>query len=452
MLAKRRHFPMATHRILVGKWVFPGAFLILQLEVLLLWICLISQPSPTINMHNNNHKRRASTLSKALLAAGLLGGAAVAPPSSSAATSSYSVIHNFSVSYRDNPICITLWPSPCVKALGTFAFADAYASWGPAPIFIHDPAPDFTSAFLPCLPGQSCVLSSMASISAATDRSNSTSTAQAVGTLTHVDPNFGRATGHSHVTGQATAINPAPRRRSYASANSAAAVTFFQGRVRSGRFYWQPIISSRASGRTSSVRWNDPMSYQVMDGSNIVEEGDLLSIVYEGSDLSGNNLADLIWPDPSGIFSLTLPGEGLFSIDLTNPYVTNPGLLKLQATDGIWTTIEKSGRFSGLTVPHIGDTSDWSIPVSDLYGTNPSGCLPEVGPDAVPGFCVEYDMASVPSSFDVNLQANGDGFAEAEEVPSPLPILGFGTAFAFSRNLRKRIKISKSPEAMSALG
>jgi hypothetical protein len=195
------------------------------------------------------------------------------------------------------------------------------------------------------------------------------------------------------------------------------------------------------------------MSYQVMDGTNIVEEGDLLSIVYEGSDLSGKNLADLIWPDPSGIFSLTLPGDGLFSIDLTNPYITNPGLLKLQATDGIWTAIEKSGRFSGLTVPHIGDTSNWSIPVSDLYGTNPSGCLPEVGPDAVPGFCVEYDMASVPSSFDVNLQANGDGFAEAEEeVPSPLPILGFGTAFAFSRNLRKRIKGSKLPEAMSALG
>ena len=424
---------------------------------MLIWTILDVLTSIKINfMIKTNSKRRASTLSKALLAAGLLGGAAVAPPSSSAATSSYSVIHNFSVSYRDNPICIALWPSPCVNALGTFAFADAFASWGPAPTDIDDPAPDFTSAFLRCLPTRSCVLASYAQVPpphAMTHRSNSKSYAEAVGTLTHVDPNFGRATGHSHVTGDATANNPAPRRRSYASANSKAAVTFFQGRVRNGRFYWQPIIGSSAGGRTSSVRWNDPMSYQVMDGTNVVEEGDLLSIVYEGSDLNGKNLADLIWPDPSGLFSLTLPGDGLFSIDLTNPYVTDPGLLKLQATDGIWTTIEKSGRFRDLVVPSIGDTSNWSIPVSDLYGTNPSGCLPEVGPDAVPGFCVEYDMASVPSSFDVNLQANGDGFAEAEEeVPSPLPIFGFGTAFAFSRNLRKRIKGSKAPEVMSAIG
>lgn len=37
-------------------------------------------------------------------------------------------------------------------------------------------------------------------------------------------------------------------------------------------------------------------------------------------------------------------------------------------------------------------------------------------------------------------------------VPGPLPLLGVGAAFGFSRNLRKRIKGSKSPEVMSALG
>ena len=37
-------------------------------------------------------------------------------------------------------------------------------------------------------------------------------------------------------------------------------------------------------------------------------------------------------------------------------------------------------------------------------------------------------------------------------VPGPLPLLGIGAAFGFSRNLRKRIKGSKSPEVMSALG
>ena len=37
-------------------------------------------------------------------------------------------------------------------------------------------------------------------------------------------------------------------------------------------------------------------------------------------------------------------------------------------------------------------------------------------------------------------------------VPGPLPLLGIGAAFGFSRNLRKRIKVSKSPEVISALG
>jgi hypothetical protein len=37
------------------------------------------------------------------------------------------------------------------------------------------------------------------------------------------------------------------------------------------------------------------------------------------------------------------------------------------------------------------------------------------------------------------------------QTPGPLPFLGIGAAFGFSRNLRKRIKTSKSPEVMSAL-
>lgn len=37
-------------------------------------------------------------------------------------------------------------------------------------------------------------------------------------------------------------------------------------------------------------------------------------------------------------------------------------------------------------------------------------------------------------------------------VPAPLPLLGVGAAFGYSRKLRKRIKISKTPEVMSAIG
>jgi hypothetical protein len=41
---------------------------------------------------------------------------------------------------------------------------------------------------------------------------------------------------------------------------------------------------------------------------------------------------------------------------------------------------------------------------------------------------------------------------EVQQTPAPLSLLGVGAAFGFSRNLRKRIKGSKSPEVMSALG
>jgi hypothetical protein len=42
--------------------------------------------------------------------------------------------------------------------------------------------------------------------------------------------------------------------------------------------------------------------------------------------------------------------------------------------------------------------------------------------------------------------------AKINQVPGPLPLLGVGAAFGFSRNLRKRIKTRKSPGVMSALG
>jgi hypothetical protein len=39
-----------------------------------------------------------------------------------------------------------------------------------------------------------------------------------------------------------------------------------------------------------------------------------------------------------------------------------------------------------------------------------------------------------------------------DPVPGPLPLLGVGAAFGYSRRLRKRIKTSKTPEVLSAIG
>jgi hypothetical protein len=43
-------------------------------------------------------------------------------------------------------------------------------------------------------------------------------------------------------------------------------------------------------------------------------------------------------------------------------------------------------------------------------------------------------------------------FLTTAQVPTPLPLLGVGAAFGYSRKLRKRIKTSKTPEVMSAIG
>jgi len=42
--------------------------------------------------------------------------------------------------------------------------------------------------------------------------------------------------------------------------------------------------------------------------------------------------------------------------------------------------------------------------------------------------------------------------ARVNPVPGPLPLLGVGAAFGFSRKLRKRIKGGKTPDVISAIG
>lgn len=52
-----------------------------------------------------------------------------------------------------------------------------------------------------------------------------------------------------------------------------------------------------------------------------------------------------------------------------------------------------------------------------------------------------------------NTDVKGSAFQErGVEVPGPLPLLGVGAAFGYSRKLRKRIKTSKTPEVLSVIG
>ena len=63
-----------------------------------------------------------------------------------------------------------------------------------------------------------------------------------------------------------------------------------------------------------------------------------------------------------------------------------------------------------------------------------------------------FQLAGTPPLVLVNNASAQFQDVEVQQTPAPLPLLGAGAAFGFSRNLRKRIKGSKSPEVMSALG
>jgi hypothetical protein len=129
-------------------------------------------------------------------------------------------------------------------------------------------------------------------------------------------------------------------------------------------------------------------------------------------------------PNPALVNNCTVPDADINSV-LTCNFIAPLAV----ANDVNFLNSILLGTFQGVTVnpghsPHDGK-SDFRLDLSFLRYTNIS------------------DVAMVNGQFqDV----------EVQQTPAPLPLLGVGAAFGFSRNLRKRIKGSKSPEVMSALG
>jgi hypothetical protein len=264
------------------------------------------------------------------------------------------------------------------------------------------------------------------------------STATAEAEYTNLSPGYGRAIVTTHVTGSALAV-AGPKQFAYANASSTALASIMQGNRARGRFFWRPIITSISSGKASAVRWRDPLSYVIQDGGMTTLSGDLLKIIYETSDINGNQV-EFSLPETATSLTLDFPVNGLFSIDMTDPFVANPGFLKLQATNGLWTTLEQSGIYTALSLPTLGSAANWTVALSDLF--NPGGIC-GMGYEPLDGFCPEADWSALSATSEVSLNAGGDGFAEAV-VPAPLPLLGVGAALSYSRVLRERIKSVQS--------
>jgi len=114
--------------------------------------------------------------------------------------------------------------------------------------------------------------------------------------------------------------------------------------------------------------------------------------------------------------------------------------------NGNYTILE----YPGSTGTFVNDINNLALVVGSYYDSD----------RALHGFAysngvyttIDFPGARVSGIKSVNDVGVYAGYAKVAYVPSPLPILGVGAAFSYSRKLRKRIKNSKTPEVMSALG
>ena len=102
--------------------------------------------------------------------------------------------------------------------------------------------------------------------------------------------------------------------------------------------------------------------------------------------------------------------------------------------------------FLGSLIAGLTSSSYWNYnSVLDLWELTSDLYYPEV-------VSYKYLLGSDSGETGFNVSSSPIVDPDVESVPGPLPLLGVGAAFGYGRKLRKRIKSSKSPEVMSAIG
>lgn len=229
----------------------------------------------------------------------------------------------------------------------------------------------------------------------------------------------------------------------WASAEAYAALSVREGQAnRFGRINWRPRFNM-AIGSSSWGFARDPVTIDFLDANtenSLLPENlrTLLSIsatnesspngsgstcVATGSNRILNPTVE--WGDTALSGSLC---DGSFEIVADNPYLLNPGTLRLVAEDGLIVDRVVDGAFSQLAsrLPNLGDSASFNL----LFDTDFTGEID-----------LDYDFTSIVTSPDVDAVFGFDGGGDAyAHVPAPLPWLGIGAVFSLSRKLRKRIK------------
>lgn len=176
-----------------------------------------------------------------------------------------------------------------------------------------------------------------------------------------------------------------------AVANSTAEV-WVQGMrwVKGQKVAYGPTKMQHQSAGTSQSFGRDPWDFSIFDVS------DLVNPVLQGTllDINTNvNLGDLEWDDSSGAMKLTGSGSDYsFSMTASDLLTGGGGVFSYTVQGGVVTALTKSGRFSGLSMPGIGDPGDFSLALDSEFELDPETI--ENGKYASDQYLFDYTFAS----------------------------------------------------------
>lgn len=226
-----------------------------------------------------------------------------------------------------------------------------------------------------------------------------------------------------------------------AASEAVTAMSVREGRAnRAGRINWKPRFNT-AVGAAAWGFVRDPVVIDFLDptsNASLLPQNlqKLLSIGAENDQVA--NRGDracasagavsnpvVTWGDTALSGSLC---NGKFEILANNPYLANPGTLRLVAEHGLIVEKLVDGAFAPLAsrLPNQGDAASFNL----LFDTDFTGELD-----------LDYDFSPIVTNPEVDAVFGFDGGGNAfAEVPGPLPWLGVGAGYGLSRNLRRRTK------------
>jgi hypothetical protein len=210
-------------------------------------------------------------------------------------------------------------------------------------------------------------------------------------------------------------------------------------------FYFTPFgsqLDDDMNGNHNPIPGSDNI-YDIMIGPGVTQEFELF-IANEFTQGGGNWAG---FPANGGLITNIQFG---FEWDVTE-YVVNDFLKDNAVCTSPSTNVPTPGKLD-LTLNGCNINATNGAPVNFTYLGSAVGITvkPGLAPhDGERDFKVFLKSITVANN---NYTSGQFQDVELQYVPGPLPLIGVGAAFGFSRSLRKRIKTSKSPEVMSALG